>query len=166
MIFDCHFRHAIVINRLSIQINRHLSTPIDCQRHPAIRPFDYFLNRLHNVVRPFDYFLNRLPNVVRPFDHFLNRLPNVIRPFDYFLNRLHNVVRPFDYSLNRLPTSSDHSIISSIDCPGFTPWAGVCRTFGAGWGWCLFLLAVFFNNLFFLLSPIYIQSFGFQIIFM
>ena len=56
--------------------------------------------------------------------------------------------------------------ISNHRCPGFTPWAGVCRTFGAGRRWCLFLLAVFFNDLFFLLSPIYIQSFGFQIIFM
>ena len=56
--------------------------------------------------------------------------------------------------------------ISNHHCPGFTPWAGVCRTFGAGMGWCLFLLAVFFYDLFFLLSPIYIQSFGFQIIFM
>ena len=138
MIFDCHFRHAIVINRLSIQINRHLSTPIDCQRHPAIRLFPQSIAQRRPAIRLFP---QSIANVIRPFDH--------------------SIISSIDCT-----TSSGHSIISSIDCPGFTPWAGVCRTFGAGWGWCLFLLAVFFNNLFFLLSPIYIQSFGFQIIFM
>ena len=149
MIFDCHFRHAIVINRLSIQINRHLSTPIDCPRHPAIRLFPQSIAQRRPAIRLFPQSIAQRRPTIRLFSQ---SIANVIRPFDYFLNRL--------------PTSSDHSIISSIDCPGFTPWAGVCRTFGAGWGWCLFLLAVFFNNLFFLLPPIHIQSFGFQIIFM
>ena len=72
------------------------------------------------------------------------------------------VARSWAISNHRRPIMA----ISNHHCPGFTPWAGVCRTFGAGRGWCLFLLAVFFNDLFFLLSPIYIQSFGFQIIFM
>ena len=89
MIFDCHFRHAIVINRLSIQINRHLSTPIDCQRRPVIRLFDYFLNQSPPIaqrrpaIRSFDYYLNRLPPIaqrrpaIQSFDYFLNRLPRV-----------------------------------------------------------------------------------------
>ena len=69
MIFDCHFRHAIVINRLSIQINRHLSTPIDCHRRPVIQSFDYFINQLPPIaqrrpaIQSFDYFINRLPRV-------------------------------------------------------------------------------------------------------
>ena len=104
MIFDCHFRHAIVINRLSIQINRHLSTPIDCQRRPAIRLFPQSIAQRHPA----------------------------IRLFPQSIAQRHPAIRPFDYPLNRLPTSSGHSIISSIDCPGFTPWAGVCRVFDAG----------------------------------
>ena len=62
MIFDCHFRHAIVINRLSIQINRHLSTPIDCTTssgHSIIRLFhqsianDCTTSSGHSIIRLF-----------------------------------------------------------------------------------------------------------------
>jgi hypothetical protein len=116
MIFDCHFRHAIVINRLSIQINRHLSTPIDCQRRPAIQSFDYFINRLppiaqrRPVIQSFDYFINRLPTIaqrrpaIQSFDYFITPIAQrrpAIQSFDYFINRLPRVYT-LGWSVSRL----------------------------------------------------------------
>ena len=77
MIFDCHFLHAIVINRLSIQINRHLSTPIDCTTssgHSTIRLFPQSIAQRRPTIRLFP---QSIANVIRPFDYFLNRLPRV-----------------------------------------------------------------------------------------
>ena len=102
MIFDCHFRHAIVINRLSIQINRHLSTPIDCTTSSG-----------HSIIPSID--------CTTSSDH------SIIPSIDCTTSSGHLIFSSIDCT-----TSSDHSIIPSIDCPGFTPWAGVCRVFDAG----------------------------------
>ena len=102
MIFDCHFRHAIVINRLSIQINRHLSTPINCPTSSG-----------HSIISSID--------CTTSSDH------SIFPSIDCPTSSDHSIFPSIDCT-----TSSDHSIISSIDCSGFTPWAGVCRVFDAG----------------------------------
>ena len=117
MIFDCHFLHAIVINRLSIQINRHLSTPIDCttssghstirlfpqsiaQRRPAIRLFPQSIAQRRPAIRSFPQSIAQRHPAIRLFPQSIAQRRPTIRLFP---QSIANVIRPFDYFLNRLP---------------------------------------------------------------
>ena len=127
MIFDCHFRHAIVINRLSIQINRHLSTPIncptssghsiissidcttssdhsifpsiDCPRHPAIRLFPQSIAQRRPAIRLFPQSIAQRRPTIRLFPQSIAQRRPTIRFFPQSIVQRRPTIRLFPQSI-------------------------------------------------------------------
>ena len=88
MIFDCHFLHAIVINRLSIQINRHLSTPIDCTTSSG-----------HSTIRLFPQSIAQRRPAIRLFPQSIAQRRPAIRSFPQSIAQRHPTIRLFPQSI-------------------------------------------------------------------
>ena len=89
--------------------------------HPTIRL--YHTNQLPSIahiIRPFGY--TTIPSI--DWHQSTSSDQSVIPHHSIGINPHHPTYRLYDHSVIRLASIA-------IDCPGFTPWAGSCRTFGA-----------------------------------